>query len=291
MRPIGSMPWRLLWCAGAGVIATVARGARAGTRLPDRASSRPSATPRGRTAAGARRHAVLRPPAGGVYAASGVTRAVRRGLAGGRAGALRAREARPGGRCSRRWPKLRRRPPDRTSLEPVRARARACEAAGAHRPRRSRRAAAKPFSIYVPLDTIRDYLFAADAGRMVAEAIGTGTTNATRRGRRGENDHKIFASEVETTIASVLGAWRQALRRPPRVALAPARHEPRQPRVSAFRSRVWPETSWPAHAAPARDRRGAARSTGSVDQIRRALELIHELTGLEAASPSPGRGL
>ena len=29
----------------------------------------------------------------------------------------------------------------------------------------------EPVSIYVPLDTIRDYLFAADAGRMVIDAV------------------------------------------------------------------------------------------------------------------------
>ena len=52
---------------------------------------------------------------------------------------------------------------------------------------------------------------------------------------------KIFASEVETTVASVLGAWRQSLRRPLRDR---ARERPRRAppaRVLSFRSRVWPE--------------------------------------------------
>ena len=52
---------------------------------------------------------------------------------------------------------------------------------------------------------------------------------------------KIFASEVETTVASVLGAWRQSLRRPLRVALAGNPAGRLQPRVLSFRSRVWPE--------------------------------------------------
>ena len=52
---------------------------------------------------------------------------------------------------------------------------------------------------------------------------------------------KIFASEVDTTVASVLGAWRQALRRPLQVALASSPAGRLQPRVLSFRSRVWPE--------------------------------------------------
>jgi UDP-glucose 4-epimerase len=99
----------------------------------------------------------------------------------------------------------------------------------------------QPVSIYVPLDTIRDYLFAADAGRMVAEVI------RSEEGSRRLGDAspgvavKIFASEVETTVATVLGAWRQALRRPLRIALASNPVGQLQPRVLSFRSRVRPE--------------------------------------------------
>lgn len=98
----------------------------------------------------------------------------------------------------------------------------------------------EPILIYVPLDTIRDYLFAADAGVMVFEAIRR--REASRReGAPNGAISKIFASEVETTVASVLAAWRQALRRPLRVALGstPAGHL--QPRVLSFRSRAGPD--------------------------------------------------
>ena len=95
-------------------------------------------------------------------------------------------------------------------------------------------------SLYVPLDTIRDYLFAADAGRMAVDAM-----ERLERDRREGAGHrvvtKIFASEVETTVASVLGAWRQSLRRPLRVALASDPAGRLQPRILSFRSRVWPE--------------------------------------------------
>jgi UDP-glucose 4-epimerase len=98
----------------------------------------------------------------------------------------------------------------------------------------------EPVSIYVPLDTIRDYLFAADAGRMIIEAISLREV-ARKVGAGGGPTTKIFASEVETTVASVLGAWRQALRRPLRVALASSPAGPLQPRVLSFRSRIGPD--------------------------------------------------
>ena len=98
----------------------------------------------------------------------------------------------------------------------------------------------EPVSIYVPLDTIRDYLFAADAGRMVVEAI-EHLEEAGRRGAPHGAHTKIFASEVDTTVASVLGAWRQALRRPLLIALAASPAGRLQPRVLSFRSRTWPD--------------------------------------------------
>jgi UDP-glucose 4-epimerase len=98
----------------------------------------------------------------------------------------------------------------------------------------------EPVSIYVPLDTIRDYLFAADAGRMVVASIERREADR-RNGLPHGSITKIFASEVETTVASVLGAWRRALRRPLRVALAGNPAGRLQPRVLSFRSRIWPE--------------------------------------------------
>jgi UDP-glucose 4-epimerase len=98
----------------------------------------------------------------------------------------------------------------------------------------------EPVSIYVPLDTIRDYLFAADAGRMVVEAIKR-HEEAHPNAARGLAITKIFASEVETTVAAVLGAWQQALRRPLRVALASSPVSHLQPRMLSFRSKIWPD--------------------------------------------------
>ena len=98
----------------------------------------------------------------------------------------------------------------------------------------------QPISIYVPLDTIRDYLFATDAARMVVRAVER-REEARRRGEGRTTVTKIFASEVETTVASVLGTWRRVLRRPLRVALASDPNGSVQPRTLAFRSHVWPD--------------------------------------------------
>jgi UDP-glucose 4-epimerase len=98
----------------------------------------------------------------------------------------------------------------------------------------------EPVSIWVPLDTIRDYLFAADAGRMVAATIER-REEARRQGDPPRATTKIFASQVEATVALVLATWRQALRRPLRVALGSSPVAILQPRVLSFRSCVWPE--------------------------------------------------
>jgi UDP-glucose 4-epimerase len=98
----------------------------------------------------------------------------------------------------------------------------------------------EPISIWVPLDTIRDYLFAPDAGRMVVASIER-REEARCRGEPPTATTKVFASEVETTVASVLGTWRQALRRPLRVALGSSPSSNLQPRILSFRSRVWPD--------------------------------------------------
>ncbi len=98
----------------------------------------------------------------------------------------------------------------------------------------------EPVSIYVPLDTIRDYLFAADAGRMANDALAR--MEEERRDRDGNAVIvKVFASEVKTTVASILGAWLRVLRRPPLVALASRPAGGLQPRLLSFRSQVWPD--------------------------------------------------
>jgi UDP-glucose 4-epimerase len=96
----------------------------------------------------------------------------------------------------------------------------------------------EPVSVYVPLDTIRDYLYAADAGQMVVAALEY-RGRERQAGASPDLIMKIFAAEVGTTVASVLGAWRQVLHRPLRVTLAASPVAQLQPRVLSFRSSVW----------------------------------------------------
>ena len=97
-------------------------------------------------------------------------------------------------------------------------------------------------SIYVSLDTIRDYLFVADAAVLITRAIERLEIEAAVGPRRQPGAVvKVIASEMDSTVASVLAAWRQVLPRAPGVALAanPAAHL--QPRCLSFRSVVWPD--------------------------------------------------
>jgi UDP-glucose 4-epimerase len=233
-------PWRLLWCAGAGVLATSRRALAQETLLlsrflaavADRLSGTQALTDAGTL--------FFASSAGGVYAASSVPPPFdelspvgplapygREKLAQEE---LFARVANSCGvdlligRFSNLYG------PGQNLSKPQGLIAHVGRAALRH----------EPVSIYVPLDTIRDYLFAADAGRMVVQAIKR-IEKSRRDGARPGTTTKIFASEVETTVASVLRAWRQVLRRPLRVSFSGSPVGRLQPRVLSFRSRVWPE--------------------------------------------------
>ena len=98
----------------------------------------------------------------------------------------------------------------------------------------------EPVSIYVPLDTIRDYLFAADAGRMVVDALMRRDVSR-REGAPNGVITKIFASEVETTVASVLGSVAASS---PASAARRARRQPGRPAPASgpvLPVRIWPD--------------------------------------------------
>jgi UDP-glucose 4-epimerase len=233
-------PWRLMWCAGAGVVSTspeaLAQETRMVRRFLEGLTSRLSRE-QGLARAGS---VFVASSAGGVYSASSATPPFHeQSLTGclGSYGHEKLAQEDLFGRFARDC-----------SVDLLIGRfsnlygpgQRLSKAQGliSHVGRAALRR--EPVSLYVPLDTIRDYLFAADAGRMAVDAVGR-----LERDRRDEERHrvvtKIFASEVETTVASVLGAWRQSLRRPLRVALASDPAGRLQPRILSFRSRVWPE--------------------------------------------------
>jgi len=91
-----------------------------------------------------------------------------------------------------------------------------------------------PASVFVPLDTIRDYLYVDDAGDLVLDAL-------ERLSRERGQVTKILASGEATTIAALLGHLRLISKARPRVILgtsASARHQALDLRL---RSVVWPE--------------------------------------------------
>ena len=93
-----------------------------------------------------------------------------------------------------------------------------------------------PVQIYVSLDTIRDYLFVEDAAKRIA----AGMTRLSRESPRGgQHVMKLYSSGNETTVAGLIGIYRQIAKRQLRVILGlnPARSQ--QPVRLQFRSIVW----------------------------------------------------
>ena len=93
-----------------------------------------------------------------------------------------------------------------------------------------------PAHIYVSLDTIRDYLFAEDAGRRVAAGLRHLVSAAPAE---GWHVTKIYASERELSIANLVGVFRQITRRKLRIVAGLHPASALQPRRLQFRSEVW----------------------------------------------------
>jgi len=101
----------------------------------------------------------------------------------------------------------------------------------------------QPLSIYVSLDTLRDYLFAPDCARLILEGLvrlrqeqsGTGTMVAT----------KILASQRAITIGAVMGEMRRIFKSSPHIVLGASPVSAMQARDLSLRSRVWPELDRP----------------------------------------------
>jgi len=94
----------------------------------------------------------------------------------------------------------------------------------------------QPLSVYVSLDTMRDYLFVDDAAAMVV----FGLAAVTARGRRAL---KVLASERSSTIGAVLGDLRRITRRRPPVVQGTSANARFQVRDLRLRSVAWPPTA------------------------------------------------
>ncbi|MBM7416812.1 NAD(P)-dependent oxidoreductase [Rhodococcus sp. BP-349] len=100
---------------------------------------------------------------------------------------------------------------------------------------------ASPISIYVPIDTLRDYLYISDAAEMVADALDVAARERT------DPVTKIFASGNAVTIGAILGACRSVFRRRPLVVQAASPLSSLQGRDLRLRSTVWPEIDRRTH--------------------------------------------
>lgn len=94
----------------------------------------------------------------------------------------------------------------------------------------------QPLSVYVSLDTMRDYLFVDDAAAMAVAGLGAVT-------ERGSRALKVLASERSTTIGALLGDLHRITRRRPPVVLGTSASARFQVRDLRLRSVAWPRTS------------------------------------------------
>ncbi|MET0999543.1 MAG: NAD-dependent epimerase/dehydratase family protein [Marmoricola sp.] len=94
----------------------------------------------------------------------------------------------------------------------------------------------QPLSVYVSLDTMRDYLFVDDAAAMAVAGLDAVTS-------RGARALKVLASEQSTTIGTLLGDLHRITRRRPPVVLGRSAHAQLQAHDLRLRSVAWPQTS------------------------------------------------
>ena len=129
----------------------------------------------------------------------------------------------------------------------------------------------QPVSIYVSLDTLRDYFFAPDCAELIVKGLARlrHEQSATQQGSDGTQQGsdvngatgslsgslsgsvngqvtglvttKILASQRAITIGAVIGEMRRIFKRSPRVVLGASPVSALQARDLSLRSRVWPD--------------------------------------------------
>lgn len=95
----------------------------------------------------------------------------------------------------------------------------------------------RPISLYVSLDTIRDYVFVDDCAAMIVAAL----DRLAGSGEQPVPVVKIIGSGAPVTIAAILGDYRRLLRRRPPLVLGDSPNRRFQVRDLRMRSIVWPE--------------------------------------------------
>jgi UDP-glucose 4-epimerase len=97
----------------------------------------------------------------------------------------------------------------------------------------------QPLSIYVSLDTLRDYFFAPDCADLIV--AGMARLVQEQSANSPSVVTKILASQRAITIGAVLGEMRRIFKRSPRIVLGASSVSAVQARDLSLRSRVWPD--------------------------------------------------
>jgi UDP-glucose 4-epimerase len=91
-----------------------------------------------------------------------------------------------------------------------------------------------PVSIYVPLDTARDYLYVDDAARVIVDGL-------ERVREEGGRQIKIIASGRTTSVAAIIAELGRVTKRRPQIVLGASPNARYQARDLRLRSAVWPD--------------------------------------------------
>jgi UDP-glucose 4-epimerase len=242
----GDGPWQVIWCAGAGVTGSSAESFEAEHSLLVAALEGLHARP----AQAARGVFFLASSAGGVYAGAGAApydeSSPTKPLAAYGWAKLRAEQtvtdwARGGtsvviGRIANLYG------PGQNLDKPQGLVSQLC---AAYLERR-------PASIWVSLDTLRDYLYAPDCAQMVLDCLDRARAERPSRTLPGAEASvedvvedvvvtKILATQRAITIGAVIAELRRIFRRRPSIVLGASPVSALQARDLSLRSRVWPE--------------------------------------------------
>lgn len=96
----------------------------------------------------------------------------------------------------------------------------------------------QPVSVYVSLDTLRDYIFIDDAAALIADCLNRLSEPDVHD---GETITKILATQRADTIGALIGACRTVFKRRPRIVLGASPHAKAQAHDLRLRSVVWTE--------------------------------------------------
>lgn len=96
----------------------------------------------------------------------------------------------------------------------------------------------QPVSVYVSLDTLRDYIFVDDASALIADCLDRLSDSDVSA---GQTVTKILATQRADTIGSLIGACRTVFKRRPRIVLGASPYAKAQAHDLRLRSVVWPE--------------------------------------------------